>query len=110
MSKVPRYDKSAHHGRGDRAPIEEWEVVNRPGEPTADVVLFEGWCVGFRNLGDEELEGKWLEAWENVQKQEHASSSTDTQVDRSRGRLGRQRLENIKTINQNLKEYDVLTK
>ena len=43
---VPRYDKSAYNGRGDRAPAEMWPRVHRP----VDVVLLEGWCLGFRPL------------------------------------------------------------
>lgn len=39
----PRYDKSAHHGRGDRCPISEWPVTSVP----IDVLLLEGWCLGF---------------------------------------------------------------
>ncbi|KAF2180496.1 hypothetical protein K469DRAFT_729757 [Zopfia rhizophila CBS 207.26] len=47
---------------GDRA--HESEEVNKPGEPTIDVVVFEGWCVGFRPLSDAEVEKKWTEARE----------------------------------------------
>mmetsp|Transcript_11024 Transcript_11024/g.31152 ORF Transcript_11024/g.31152 Transcript_11024/m.31152 type:complete len:337 (+) Transcript_11024:458-1468(+) len=41
---VPRYDKSKFAGRGDRAAVEEWPVVEGP----LDIVLFEGWMLGFR--------------------------------------------------------------
>jgi len=44
---LPRYDKSLHGGRGDRAPREAWPVVAAP----VDVVLFEGWMLGFRPVG-----------------------------------------------------------
>jgi len=40
---VPRYDKAAHGGRGDRAPEEAWHVQRDP----VDVLLFEGWMAGF---------------------------------------------------------------
>ena len=33
---VPRYDKSLRSGRGDRAPVQEWELVE-----DVDVVIFE---------------------------------------------------------------------
>jgi D-glycerate 3-kinase len=39
---VPRYDKSAHAGRGDRSP------VTTPVRGRVDVVLFEGWMLGFQ--------------------------------------------------------------
>lgn len=41
---VPRYDKTAHNGRGDRAPRSAWARVFND----VDVVLLEGWCMGFR--------------------------------------------------------------
>lgn len=40
---VPRYDKGAHGGAGDRAPHEAWTEVHGP----VDVVLFEGWMLAF---------------------------------------------------------------
>lgn len=40
---VPRYDKSAYGGLGDRADEATWPVVEGP----LDVVLFEGWMLGF---------------------------------------------------------------
>lgn len=47
--RVPRYDKSARGGRGDRAPEAEWSVVSKP----PDVVLLEGWMLGFEVLPEE---------------------------------------------------------
>ncbi|ETW00661.1 hypothetical protein, variant 1 [Aphanomyces invadans] len=40
---VPRYDKSAHNGRGDRFSRDQW--ITYPGP--VDVLLVEGWCLGF---------------------------------------------------------------
>ncbi|HEX8792318.1 MAG TPA: hypothetical protein VF765_15295 [Polyangiaceae bacterium] len=40
---VPAYDKSAHRGRGDRAPESAWPRVSGP----LDVVILEGWMLGF---------------------------------------------------------------
>jgi len=40
---VPAYDKSAHHGRGDRAPASAWRRVTDP----VDVLVVEGWMLGF---------------------------------------------------------------
>lgn len=42
---VPRFDKAAFGGRGDRLPRERWVRVAEP----PDVVLLEGWCLGFRS-------------------------------------------------------------
>ena len=46
---MPRYDKLAFAGRGDRKPTSEWESVSAP----LDVVLFEGWMMGFEPISDE---------------------------------------------------------
>ncbi|KAD4585233.1 hypothetical protein R6Q59_036050 [Mikania micrantha] len=42
--KLPRYDKSAYNGRGDRADPSVWPEVEGP----LTVVLFEGWMLGFK--------------------------------------------------------------
>lgn len=44
-----RYDKSSHSGRGDRAHESAWQQV----KGKVDVVLFEGWMLGFRPLLDQ---------------------------------------------------------
>lgn len=41
--KLPRYNKSAYSGAGDRAHVAAWPEV----QPPVDVVLFEGWMLGF---------------------------------------------------------------
>lgn len=45
---VPRYNKSAYSGRGDRADASTWPLVSGPVE----VVFFEGWMSGFAPVGD----------------------------------------------------------
>ena len=45
-SSIPRYDKAARGGRGDRAPRDDWQPVSQP----PDVILFEGWMSGFAPL------------------------------------------------------------
>ncbi|GAX73913.1 hypothetical protein CEUSTIGMA_g1363.t1 [Chlamydomonas eustigma] len=47
--KVPRYEKSAYAGRGDRADISTWPSVTGP----LDVILYEGWMTGFTPLADD---------------------------------------------------------
>lgn len=44
---LPRYDKSAFQGKGDRADASTWPQVQGPVE----VVLFEGWMLGFSSVG-----------------------------------------------------------
>lgn len=48
---VPVYDKSAHGGRGDRAPESAWRTVEGP----LDVVVVEGWMLGFTPVPDAAL-------------------------------------------------------
>ena len=47
---LPRYDKSAFQGKGDRADPTTWPTVEGP----VDVVLFEGWMLGFAPVPDKE--------------------------------------------------------
>ncbi|KAE9588038.1 putative glycerate 3-kinase [Lupinus albus] len=71
--KLPRYDKSAFSGRGDRADPSTWTEVEGP----LTVVLFEGWMLGFKPLSveavkavDPQLEtvnnnlGAYYDAWD----------------------------------------------
>ncbi|OVA06400.1 hypothetical protein BVC80_8083g1 [Macleaya cordata] len=66
--KLPRYNKSAYGGRGDRADPSTWPEVEGP----LSVVLFEGWMLGFKPVPTEvvravdpqlEVVNKYLEAY-----------------------------------------------
>lgn len=97
--KVPAYDKSCFAGAGDRMPQHEWQILNREGEQTVEVVIFEGWCVGFRALSIEEVIHKWKAARALFLEGGHAY----------RGRLGRSELKHVLFVNDKLKAYDALT-
>ncbi|EME44185.1 hypothetical protein DOTSEDRAFT_172266 [Dothistroma septosporum NZE10] len=97
--KIPSYDKSRYSGAGDRKPESGWETVNAAGARPIEVVIFEGWCVGFRALGDEEVEKKWREAKAEAEK----GSSTYP------GRLGKLELEDVLLVNSKLRAYHALT-
>ncbi|KAF1928757.1 P-loop containing nucleoside triphosphate hydrolase protein [Didymella exigua CBS 183.55] len=56
--KIPSFDKSKFRGEGDRAPETEWHSVLRK----PDVVVFEGWCVGFQPLLVPAIEEKYSQA------------------------------------------------
>lgn len=47
--KIPRYDKSAYNGRGDRADPSTWPEIEGP----LTAILFEGWMLGFKPVPDE---------------------------------------------------------
>ncbi len=51
-ASLPTYDKSAHGGRGDRAPRELWRTVIG----SLDLILVEGWMLGFTPVPDETLD------------------------------------------------------
>lgn len=104
--RVPSYDKSAHNGEGDRVPEAEWAVVNaddRDGSgPTVEVVIFEGWCVGFRPLENQNLQ----EIWERAAAREKLLAQRNEPPS---GRLGLQALPDVRFINDALAAYDELT-
>ncbi|KAF9615832.1 hypothetical protein IFM89_026672 [Coptis chinensis] len=47
--KLPRYNKSAYGGKGDRADPSTWPEVKGP----LTVVLFKGWMIGFKPVPNE---------------------------------------------------------
>lgn len=50
--RIPRFDKMAKGGHGDRVPASEWPVVEAP----IDVVILEGWLVGAHAQAQSELQ------------------------------------------------------
>lgn len=80
-------------------PESEWEIVNRDGSPAIEVIIFEGWCVGFHALSDLEVESKWKEA----------KAKFETQGSSYQGQLGKLKLSDVLFVNENLRRYDVLT-
>ena len=95
--KLPRYDKSAYHGQGDRVPIGGWDVVNKPGTPKTRIIILEGWCIGFRPLTTAELKETWCDA---VKRREGGNYS---------GRLGWTELDDVEYVNECLVQYNALT-
>ncbi|KAF5322257.1 hypothetical protein D9619_001691 [Psilocybe cf. subviscida] len=55
--ELPRFDKSLFGGEGDR--VGGGETVEQP--PPVDVVIFEGWCVGFRPINN--ISARWKGTW-----------------------------------------------
>lgn len=52
--KIPSFDKSQYNGEGDRVPETNWPTIS--SKP--DVVVFEGWCIGFRPLPSPSIQEK----------------------------------------------------
>lgn len=55
---IPQYDKSCYDGKGDRLPQDKWLVIDRP----VDIVLFEGWFLGYQPLNDDLIRLNYLRA------------------------------------------------
>ena len=91
-TNIPSYDKSLYSGSGDRLPSSQWLPVNQSTQPKVEVIIFEGWCVGFRALSPSDLEAKYHTAAQDP-------SST----------LSKHKLEHLHFVNAKLKDYDVMT-
>lgn len=87
-TRVPQYDKSQFSGQGDRTPISQWTTVNGQSQPKVQVVIFEGWSVGFRALSDEQVKAK--------------ASQPGTVT------LHQHRLEDLLFVNDKLRGYEVI--
>ncbi|KAI0251138.1 P-loop containing nucleoside triphosphate hydrolase protein [Lactifluus subvellereus] len=84
--RIPRFDKSLVDGEGDRLPESEWTLIHGP----IDIVLLEGWCVGFHPQSLQYIE----------QRINEAPSGLDGMFDCSAYSL-----EHILDVNQRLAEY-----
>lgn len=94
---LPAFDKSRFGGEGDRVERGEWEEVDTTERPI-DVLIFEGWCVGFQALPFSSLKQKWEVAKQRQKTDEGGGEfSITTLADHS--------LESLSTINENLGEY-----
>ncbi len=52
---IPSFDKSKFNGEGDRVPESNWpKITQKP-----DVVVFEGWCLGFQPLPPSSVQEKY---------------------------------------------------
>lgn len=93
-TKIPQYNKALFSGKGDRLPESEWETVSEP----VDIILFEGWCVGFQPLQIDEL------------KRKHSAAATEATSDKAsyKGRLGHNTEDSVTTINTALTQYSKL--
>ncbi|PYH98949.1 uridine/cytidine kinase [Aspergillus ellipticus CBS 707.79] len=95
---IPQYDKSAFSGQGDRVPVSQWETANGEGQETVKVVIFEGWCVGFRAWEDAIVR----QGWERAVQRKEANIGYE-------GRLAHVKLEDVMMVNEALRGYDVIT-
>ncbi|KAF5687266.1 ATP-binding protein pantothenate kinase [Fusarium circinatum] len=93
--KWPAFDKSLHSGQGGRIPVEDWEEVSL--DEGLDVLIFEGWALGFKPLSDEEVKRKWERAKASEAQQPEEWALTNT--------LASHDLSHLLLINENLRRY-----
>ncbi|GAP92227.1 putative d-glycerate 3-kinase [Rosellinia necatrix] len=94
---LPRFDKGRFKGEGDRVPQSEWERVT--AEPPVDILILEGWCVGFQSLSEDELEAKWSAARTSALVESDAKGASTSM-------LRTHPLHNIRALNENLRRYN----
>ncbi|KAL8947369.1 MAG: hypothetical protein Q9222_006347 [Ikaeria aurantiellina] len=97
-TSIPAYDKSAFNGEGDRVPQSQWAKANVDQQQPIELVILEGWCVGFRALSHARLSDLWKTAAQSSKRSTGYS-----------GRLGYNRQEDVEFVNSALKGYDVVT-
>ncbi|KAI5201554.1 hypothetical protein E4T38_06093 [Aureobasidium subglaciale] len=91
---IPSFDKSRYAGAGDRAPLHTWKSVTG----SVDVIVFEGWCLGFSPLSLPQLREKHQYAQERQSKQDvNAQMSTSTLADHA--------LCHLERVNESLRGY-----
>ena len=103
---LPAFDKSCFDGDGDRLPRSKWKAIN--SNPPIDVIIFEGWCLGFQPLAGYEVERKWLRAIEIQTATNDRTPASQSQLIETRfstTTLADHRLEDLLFINKCLTEY-----
>ncbi|KAJ8071629.1 hypothetical protein OCU04_001949 [Sclerotinia nivalis] len=96
-TRIPIYDKSLHSGLGDRSP--SFHTVNdtTQNQKPVQIIIFEGWCVGFRSLPPTTISDI------------HQSSLSLPQTSTTYTTLRDHPLPSLLFINQKLKDYDDIT-
>ena len=90
--KLPQFDKSLFAGEGDRLSMDDdsGTVVEQP--PLLDIVILEGWCVGFHPISEDALLSRWDDVWKLEKKKLGLGEDVG-------------KLEDVKAINYKLKDY-----
>lgn len=91
---IPSFDKSRYAGEGDRAPTHTWTRITGP----VDVVVFEGWCLGFTPLSSLQLKEKHQHA-HKIQSEQEADTRRSTST------LGGHLICHLQLVNQSLCGY-----
>ncbi|BGP18351.1 hypothetical protein JCM10213_008523 [Rhodosporidiobolus nylandii] len=103
--RIPVFEKSLNSGEGDRLPEEEWVRAKNPQE--VDVVVLEGWMLGFRPCSSPSLSELYSAAEKDP---EGEATKTHLSIDYTPPFLLRHKLEDLEQIEQELKAYEELWK
>jgi D-glycerate 3-kinase len=98
-TKIPVHNKYAFEDQGDRAPEPDRTIVNIDLANTIEVVLFEGWSIGFRAISPQSL----------LKKYNSAVAVLNSQPQIYHDQLAHNTLKSLTTINRTLRIYDTLT-
>lgn len=104
--RLPFFDKSLFAGSGDRRPEAEWRQLDR--QPFIDVLVFEGWCLGFQPLPEKVIESKLQHAYHMQRLKKNKRSESGYEVDESQfstTTLAENSLQDLLFINRQLEEY-----
>ncbi|KAJ5925575.1 hypothetical protein N7454_008214 [Penicillium verhagenii] len=93
-TRIPAFDKSLFNGEGGRVPSHQWKSVTTSD---IDIVIFEGWCVGFQPLTEEQVRLRWSEAGDGGNEASGARYPTNT--------LKEHAIEHLLGVNQSLQYY-----
>ena len=91
--ELPQFDKSLFAGGGDRLPVGDDRIIVVEQPPLLDIVIVEGWCVGFHPISEAELLSRWNGVWKIERKKLGLEAEE----------IGN--LEDLKAINHELKNY-----
>ncbi len=86
--QLPVFDKSQRGGEGDRS---ERTIL---AEPPIDVVLFEGWCIGFASIGEQAIKERYTAAASSAPARERRPYFLDHPV------------ENLVEIDERLRQFE----
>ncbi|GAA5826376.1 hypothetical protein JCM5353_004740 [Sporobolomyces roseus] len=93
--RVPVFEKSLNSGEGDRVAQNEWVSVK---EGRVDVVIFEGWMLGFRSIEKERLE--------ELYRLKKGEATKELGLDYDEPFYLEQSLDSLQSVNGRLGEYE----
>jgi len=92
--KIPVFEKSLFEGQGDRLSESEWVSV----EGKVDVVIFEGWMLGFHSISNERLE--------ELCKLSRKQAKKELRLDYDEAFYLGLKEESLRVVNEGLREYE----